>query len=55
MITNENQKKNGIRLVLFNKEKVIEMLAKRYGMWKEDEGDKVINVTIDTNGLEKYI
>ena len=55
LITNVIPTKNGIRLVLFNKEKVIEMLAKRYGMWKEDEGDKGINVTIDTNGLEKYI
>ena len=31
------------------------MLAKRYGMWKEDDDDKGIKVTIDTNGLEKYI
>lgn len=55
LITNVIPTKNGIRLVLFNKEKVIEMLAKRYGMWNEDDGDKGINVTIDTNGLEKYI
>jgi phage terminase small subunit len=55
LITNVIPTKNGIRLVLFNKEKAIEMLAKRYGMWNEDDGDKGINVTIDTNGLEKYI
>ena len=47
LITNVIPTKNGIRLVVFNKEKVIEMLAKRYGMWKEDDGDKGINVTIE--------
>ncbi len=55
LITNVIPTKNGIRLVVFNKEKVIEMLAKKYGMWKEDDGDKGINVSINTNGLEKYI
>ena len=55
LITNVIPTRYGIKLVVFNKEKVIEMLAKRYGMWKEDDGDKGINVTIDTNGLEKYI
>jgi hypothetical protein len=55
LITNVIPTKNGIRLVVFNKEKAIEMLAKRYGMWNEDDSDKGINVTIDTNGLEKYI
>lgn len=55
LITNVIPTRNGIRLVVFNKEKVLEMLAKKYGMWKEDEGDKGINVTIDTNGLEKYL
>ena len=55
LITNVIPTKNGIKLVVYNKEKVIEMLAKRYGMWKEDEGDKGIKVTIDTNGLEKYL
>jgi len=55
LITNVIATKDGIRLVVFNKEKVIDMLAKRFGMWKEDDGDKGINVNINTNGLEKYI
>ncbi|MBE0538776.1 MAG: terminase small subunit [Ignavibacterium sp.] len=54
LITNVIPTKNGIRLVVFNKEKVIEMLAKKYGIFKEDLDDKGIKVTIDTNGLEKY-
>ena len=55
LITNVIPTKNGIRLVVFNKEKVIEMLAKKYGMFMEDNGDKGIKVTIDTNGMEKYL
>lgn len=55
LIKNVIPTRNGIRLVVFNKEKVIEMLAKKYGMWNGDGDDNAINVTIDTNGLEKYI
>jgi len=55
LITNVIQTKEGLRLVLFSKEKAYEMLAKRYGMWKEDNEENRINVSINTNGLEKYI
>lgn len=55
LITNVIPTRDGIRLVVFNKEKVLEMLAKRYGMWNEEERDEGINVNINTNGLEKYL
>ena len=55
LITNVIPTKDGIRLVVFNKEKAFEMLAKRFGMWKEDDEENRIKVSINTNGLEKYI
>jgi hypothetical protein len=55
LITNVIPTKDGIRLVVFNKEKAFEMLAKRLGIWKEDNEENRINVSINTNGLEKYI
>jgi hypothetical protein len=55
LITNVIPTKNGIKLIVYNKEKVIEMLAKRFGMWNEEEGSEGIKVNINTNGLEKYI
>lgn len=55
LITNVIPTKDGIRLVLFNKEKAFEMLAKRLGMWKEQDDENRIKVSINTNGLEKYI
>ena len=55
LITNVIETKDGIRLVVFNKEKAFEMLAKRLGMWKEDDEENRIKVSINTNGLEKYI
>jgi phage terminase small subunit len=55
LITNVIPTKDGIRLVVFNKEKAFEMLAKRLGMWKEDDEENRIKVSINTNGLEKYI
>ena len=55
LITNVIETKDGIRLVVFNKEKAFEMLAKRLGMWKENDEENRIKVSINTNGLEKYI
>lgn len=55
LITNVIPTKDGIRLVVFNKEKALEMLAKRLGMWKEDDEENRIKVSINTNGLDKYI
>ena len=55
LITNVIPTKDGIRLVVFNKERAFEMLAKRFGMWKEDDEENQIKVSINTNGLEKYI
>lgn len=55
LITNVIATKEGIRIVVFNKEKAFEMLAKRLGMWKEDSAENRVNVSINTNGLEKYI
>ena len=55
LITNVIQTKDGIRLVVFNKEKAFEMLAKRLGMWNENDYENRIKVSINTNGLEKYI
>lgn len=55
LITNVIKTKEGIRLVVFNKEKAFEMLAKRLGMWKDDDEENRIRVSINTNGLEKYI
>ncbi len=55
LITNVIATKDGIRLVVFNEEKAFEMLAKRLGMWKEDNAENRVNVSINTNGLEKYI
>ena len=54
LITNVIPTKDGIRLVVFNKERAFEMLAKRFGMWKEDDEENQIKVSINTNGLEKY-
>jgi len=55
LITNVIPTKDGIRLVVFNKEKAFEMLAKRLGMWNENDDENRIKVSINTNGLEKYI
>lgn len=55
LITNVIPTKDGIRIVVFNKEKAFEMLAKRLGMWKEDDEENRIKVSINTNGLEKYL
>lgn len=55
LITNVIPTKSGIRLVVYSKEKAIELLAKKYGMLKDEEEDKNIKVTIDTNGMEKFI
>ena len=55
LITNVIQTKDGIRLVVFNKEKAFEMLAKRLGMWNENDYENRIKVSINTNGLEKYL
>jgi len=55
LIKNVIPGKDGIRLVLYDKEKVIDMLAKRFGMWNEKREQQDFKVTIDTNGLEKYL
>jgi phage terminase small subunit len=55
IITNVIQTKEGIRLVLFNKERVTEMLAKRFGLWENEDEDGKVKISINTNGLEKFI
>lgn len=55
LITNVVQTKEGIRLVVYNKERVIEMLAKRFGLWENEDEDGKVKISINTNGLEKYI
>ena len=55
LITNVIATKDGIRLVVLNTDKAFEMLAKRLAMWKEDNPENWLTVSINTNGLEKYI